>query len=178
MSRIGKLPIELKSGAEVNIENNEVKVKGPKGELSYTVDKSLGVVKEGEAILVSIKKQSDSARKLFGLSRTLIANMVKGVSDGFEKTLEFKGTGYRAGVDGNDVVLNMGFSHPVNLQMPEGISVRVEKNHIIVSGFDKQAVGQFAAKIRDVKKPEPYKGKGIKYKNEVIRRKAGKTAGK
>lgn len=178
MSRIGKLPIQIKEGIQVTISGNDVTVKGPKGELFFKKDKRIDAKVLDGNIIVSRKEETSKAGELWGLTRTLINNMVLGVSEGFEKKLEFKGTGYRAAVEGNNVVLNMGYQHPVNVQIAEGLSVVTQKNTITVSGSDKQKVGQLAAEIRAVKKPEPYKGKGIRYSDEVIRRKAGKAAGK
>jgi len=178
MSRIGKLPIEIAEGVNVTINGNDVKVTGPKGELQISKDKSLNVKIEDGKILVSKNVDLPNTNALYGLTRTLIANMVTGVSKGFEKSLIFKGTGYRASVEGESLVLHMGFFNPVDMKVPDGLSVKVVKNTIKVEGYDKQKVGQFAAEIRSVKKPEPYKGKGIRYSDEVIRRKAGKTATK
>ena len=176
MSRIGKLPIEIKEGVEVTIEGSLVKVKGPKGDLSVKLNSLVVVTKEGNTVKVSIKNETREARELYGLSRTLIANLVIGVSEGFEKKLSIHGVGFKAAVQGNKLVLNVGFSHSVDMVIPEGIETKIEKNIIVISGADKVEVGQFAANVRAVKKPEPYKGKGIKYENERIRRKAGKAA--
>jgi len=176
MSRIGKLPIEIKEGVTVTIQDRTVSVKGPKGELSYKVSPLFDIVKENSTIRVLLKKNTKEAAPLYGLTRTLIYNMVQGVSEGFEKRLSFHGVGFRAAVQEKTLVLNVGFSHPVELSIPVDLEVRVEKNNIIVSGADKVKVGQLAADIRSVKKPEPYKGKGIKYIDERVRRKAGKAA--
>lgn len=176
MSRIGKLPVIIPEGTEVDITAGVLSAKGPKGELSYNFSQLLEVRKEDGKVIVSIKKETRESRMLFGLTRTLIDNVIQGVTKGFEKKLTIHGVGFNAQVKENIVVLNVGFSHPVEMKIPEGISVRVEKNTIIVEGISKEAVGQFAADIRKVKKPEPYKGKGIKYENERIIRKAGKTA--
>ncbi len=178
MSRIGKLPIQIKEGVKVDISGDTIKVNGPKGELSFVKNRQIEAKTEGGTILVTKKTDTPEARELWGLTRTLINNMVIGVSEGFEKKLEFKGTGYRAAVDGGKLVLNMGYNKPVELTVPDGLEAKVQKNTITISGRDKQQVGQFAAEVRKVRKPEPYKGKGIRYADEVIRRKAGKTAGK
>lgn len=177
MSRIGKLPIKI-AGVEFRQEGSMALVKGPKGELAFKIPKDVQVEMVEGSLIVSPCNQTASARELYGTIRTILANMVTGVSEGFKKQLEFKGTGYRAQVEGTDLVLNMGYSHPVTLAIPEKIEVKVEKNKITIAGIDKQKIGQFAAKIRSVRGPEPYKGKGIRYSNEVIRRKAGKAAGK
>jgi large subunit ribosomal protein L6 len=176
MSRIGKLPIEIPSGTTVEIKNNVVVVNGAKGTLSYEYSPLIQVKTEGEKVLVSLKEDTVESRKLWGLVRTLIANMIVGASKGYEKQLEIVGIGYRGQMNGNKLVLSVGFSHPVEIIPPEGINLKIERNQITVSGADKQLVGETAARIRSVKKPEPYKGKGIKYSNEKIRRKAGKAA--
>lgn len=176
MSRIGKLPIEIKDGAEVEIAGNLVKVNGPKGELSYKFNPVLNVIKEDGLIKVSMKEETNEARELFGLTRTLIQNLVTGVTEGFEKRLVIQGVGYKANINNENIVLNVGFSHSVVMPIPESIEAKVEKNNIIISGSDKAMVGQFAADIRAKKKPEPYKGKGIRYIDEKVRRKAGKAA--
>ena len=178
MSRIGKQPIEIPEGVEIKIEQGEIKVKGPKGELVQDIPREIEVtIKEGEVIL-NLKKKTANAPALWGLLRSLIFNMIEGVTKGFEKQLEIEGVGYRVALEGNKLVLSIGYSHPVNVEAPQGIEFKVEKNLITVSGINKQLVGQVAADIRDQKKPEPYKGKGIHYLGEVIRRKAGKkTAG-
>jgi len=174
MSRVGKKPIEIPSGVEVKVDDNQVSVKGPKGALTYATRPEVKVeVKEGK-ILVSLLKED--ALAFWGLTRAIIANMVKGVVSGYEKKLEITGVGFRANVEGQDLVLNIGFSHPVKIKAPEGISFSVGKNIITVSGIDKGLVGQIAAKIRKTRPPEPYKGKGIKYITEQIRRKEGKKA--
>ena len=178
MSRIGKLPIEVKEGVTVTIDGRNVKVSGPKGELSYKIAKEVEAEMIDGRVVVSVKKNAKDAGGFYGLTRTLIANMVQGVSAGFEKKLEFTGVGYRANMEGRDLVMALGFSHPVRYTPREGIEIKVEKNVITISGIDKQLVGQTAAEIRDLKKPEPYKGKGIRYEGERIRRKAGKAAAK
>lgn len=177
MSRIGKMPIEIKAGVTVSIDSGQIKVSGPKGELTQEIHPAVKVVQEDGKILVQPKDTKDSS-SFQGLTRTLIANMVTGVTDGFEKKLVFQGVGYRASVQGRDLTMSLGFSHPVIYTPKEGIEIKVEKNTIIVSGIDKQMVGQVASEIRSLKKPEPYKGKGIRYEGEKIRRKAGKAAAK
>jgi len=176
MSRIGKKPIEIPQGVEISIENNLVKVKGPKGELERYIRPEIKVEKKENEIIVAPDKKTKRTSALWGLSRTLIANMVEGVTNGYEKKLEIQGVGYRANLEGEDLVLLMGYSHPVKMEKVEGIKFEVQKNIIIVSGIDKELVGQIAAKIRKVRPPEPYKGKGIRYEGEYVRRKSGKKA--
>ncbi|MBO4375628.1 MAG: 50S ribosomal protein L6 [Lachnospiraceae bacterium] len=179
MSRIGKMPIAIPSGITVSIaENNKVTVKGPKGELSRVLPSQMTIKQEDGSITVERPDDEKENRALHGLTRTLINNMVVGVSDGYSKTLEINGVGYRAAKQGKTLTLNLGYSHPVVMEDPEGIETKVEDNKIIISGIDKEKVGQYAAVIRDKKRPEPYKGKGIKYSDEVIRRKVGKTGKK
>ena len=176
MSRIGKLPIELPSGVTAEINGQHVKVKGPKGELELTVSEPIKVVLEENTIVVTRPDDESKSKSLHGLSRTLIANNVHGVSQGFTKALEIVGTGYRAMAKGSSVELALGLSHPVVVNPPAGITLTVEGNNkIIVSGTSKQAVGEVAANIRKLRKPEPYKGKGIRYEGERVRRKAGKA---
>ncbi len=176
MSKIGKQPVKLSEGVTAEIIGHEIKIVGPKGALSLKIpDSAEAVVKDG-AILVSSKKESKQARAVYGTTRSLIANIVDGVSKGWSKQLELVGTGYRAEVQDKDLILTVGFSHPVKIAAPEGISFKVEKTIITVEGTNKELVGQIAANIRAVRPPEPYKGKGIKYVDEVIRRKAGKAA--
>ena len=171
MSRIGKQPIEILKGVDIKIEGQTVSVKGPKGELSRVVHDEVNVEqKENEVIVFS----NNSA--LWGTTRSNIANMVHGVVDGYEKKLELEGIGYRVAVEGDNVVLNVGFSHTVEIKIPEGLSCTVDKNTIVVSGINKERVGELAAKIRKAKPAEPYKGKGFRYEGEVIRRKLGKRA--
>lgn len=179
MSRLGKLPIKMPAGTGARIEGGFIFVKGPKGELSQELhDLAQVEVAEGE-IRVSIKNQEVKKEKAFwGLYRSLINNMVIGVNEGFEKKLEIVGVGFRASGGGNKLTMNLGFSHPVEFALPEGTSIEVQGNIMTVKGADKQLVGETAARIRKIKKPEPYKGKGIKYVDEVIRRKEGKTAAK
>ncbi len=177
MSRIGRMPIEIPSGVEVAIGDVEIKVKGSKGELSQRIPLGISVRQEGNRILVERDSDSKLHRSLHGLTRTLIANMVTGVSSGFEKALEISGVGYRATKKGNAVEIAVGYSHPVVVEPPEGIQLDVPTpTKLIVRGIDKQLVGETAAKIRAIRKPEPYKGKGIRYEGEKIRRKVGKTA--
>jgi large subunit ribosomal protein L6 len=176
MSRIGRMPIAVPAGVTVEIaENNQVTVTGPKGTLSRVLPAEMEIKQEGEEITVSRPNDLKKMRSLHGLTRTLINNMVIGVTQGYTKTLEINGVGFRASKAGNKLTLNLGFSHPVEMIDPEGIETAVDGNKITVSGIDKEKVGQFAAEIRDKKRPEPYKGKGIKYADEVIIRKAGKA---
>lgn len=178
MSRIGKQPINLNESVTATLEGQTLKVKGPKGELAQVLYKAVKADINDGVIVITPKKGARNAESFQGLTRTLVFNMVKGVTDGFEKKLEFHGVGYRAAVAGNVLTLNLGFSHPVLYTAPEGIEIKVEKNVITVAGIDKQKVGQVASEIRAIKKPEPYKGKGIRYVDERVRRKAGKTAAK
>jgi len=179
MSRIGKQPIEIPEGVEIKIDQGEIRIKGPKGELIQDVPREIEVTIEDKKVMVKLKKGTNrQAPALWGLSRALIFNMIKGVTQGYEKKLEIEGVGYRVALEGKKLVLNLGFSHPIEVEAPEGIEFKIEKNLITVSGINKQLVGQVASNIRDKKKPEPYKGKGIHYLGEVIKRKAGKkTAG-
>ena len=179
MSRIGRKPISLPQGVEVTVEGNLVSVKGPKGSLAQVIPEGITIVKEDGNILVNRPDDTKMLRSYHGLTRSLVANMVEGVSNGFEKKLELVGVGYRAQLQGEKLVINIGFSHPVEIDPPEGIQFEVPAvTKITVKGIDKQLVGNTAAHIRAIRKPEPYKGKGIKYENEVIRRKAGKAGGK
>lgn len=177
MSRLGKLAITIPSGTEVKLDNKTLKVKGPKGELKLDIIKQVKLDISPEEIKVSVKDAEDKKERAFwGLFRVLINNMIIGVNEGFTKRLEFKGVGYKVAVAGNKINLNLGFSHPIEFPLPDGISATTEANSITIIGIDKQLVGETAAKIRKLRKPEPYKGKGIRYSDEVIRRKAGKTA--
>lgn len=179
MSRIGKLPIKLPERTQAKIENDFIVVKGPKGELKTKMHNLLKTNITDKEITVSVNNPGNKTEKsLWGLYRSLINNMVIGVNQGFEKKLEINGVGYKASLSDSVLTLNMGFSHPVEYNLPDGISANVEKNIITINGIDKQLVGETAAQIRKIRKPEPYKGKGIKYVDEVIRRKAGKTATK
>ncbi len=185
MSRIGKKIINIPKDVEVKIDGRRVVVKGPKGELSEITPSELKVElrdSTGEEsggqkeLIITPQGESKKIYSLWGLFRSLVSNMIKGTTEGFEKKLEVEGIGFRAALSGNKLVLNLGLSHPVEIEAPEGIEFNVEKNVITVSGRNKQLVGQIAAKIRDQKRPEPYKGKGIRYSGEIVRRKAGKKA--
>lgn len=178
MSRIGKLPIELPEGTAAKIESGSVIISGPKGELTVSIMDGFGVEQKETRLEITQNREDKNLSKFYGLQRTLIANAIDGVSKGFEKTLEVKGVGFRVSLQGNKLVLSLGYSHPIEYTAPEGIELKVEQSNIIVSGIDKQQVGSVAASIREFKKPEPYKGKGIRYKGEYVRRKAGKTAAK
>lgn len=178
MSRIGRQLIKVPTGVTVTQDADIVTVAGPKGTLVQVMLPGIQQTQEGDTITVSKAVENPITQSSYGLMRTLINNMVVGVSQGFERKLEINGVGYRAAVGGNVITLNLGFSHPVVFNLPKGIDAKVEKNILTVSGFDKQLVGQVAANLRALKKPEPYKGKGIKYIEERIRRKAGKTATK
>ncbi|MBW4610364.1 MAG: 50S ribosomal protein L6 [Hassallia sp. WJT32-NPBG1] len=176
MSRIGKRPITVPAKVQITIDGTKVVVKGPKGELSRDLPPNVTVSQEGEILQVNRRDESRTSRQLHGLCRTLVANMVEGVSTGFQRRLEIQGVGYRAQVQGRNLILNMGYSHQVQIDPPDGIQFAVEgTTNVIVSGYDKEIVGNTAAKIREVRRPEPYKGKGIRYAGEVVRRKAGKT---
>jgi large subunit ribosomal protein L6 len=179
MSRIGRMPIAIPAGVTVDIaENNHVTVKGPKGTLEKTLPTEMEIKVEGEEVVVTRPNDLKKMKSLHGLTRSLIQNMVTGVTEGYQKTLEVNGVGYRATKQGNKIVLNLGFSHPVEMTDPDGVESTVDGNNIIIKGIDKEKVGQYAADIRDKKRPEPYKGKGIKYSDETIRRKVGKTGKK
>lgn len=180
MSRIGRAPITVPAGVEVKIdETNHITVKGPKGSMERKLPSQMTVELKDGAIHVSRPNDSKENRSLHGLTRTLVANMVHGVNDGFAKTLEVNGVGYRASKEGKKLVLNIGYSHPVEVEETEGITIEVPNaNTVVIHGIDKQRVGQFAADIRAKRPPEPYKGKGIKYSDEVVRRKEGKTGSK
>ncbi|MBQ3151336.1 MAG: 50S ribosomal protein L6 [Clostridia bacterium] len=176
MSRIGKLPIVIPAGVDVAIDGSTVTVKGPKGELTRTVHSNITVEKDGNTITVTRPNDEKLNRSLHGLTRTLVANMVAGVNEGFKKELEINGIGYRAAKEGKNLVLTVGYSHQVIMPEPDGVTVEVPApNKIIVLGADKQKVGQFAAEVREKRPPEPYKGKGIKYVDERIRMKEGKA---
>lgn len=177
MSRLGKLPIHISKDTQVKLENDFIVVKGPKGELKQKLDDLVKIKVANDEIIVSVEDEVSKKHKaMWGLYRSLINNMVKGVTDGFEKKLEVNGVGYKIALSGNKIVLNVGYSHPVDYNLMPGISASVEGNIITIIGVDKQAVGETAAQIRKIRKPEPYKGKGIKYVDEVIIRKVGKTA--
>ena len=177
MSRIGKKPITIPAGVDVKINGSEVTVKGPKGELKNTFNADINIAIEGSEIIVTRPTDNKEHRSLHGLTRTLIANMVEGVTNGFSKELEVNGVGYRVQKQGKNLVMNLGFSHQVIMEEIPGITIEVPSpNKIVISGADKQMVGQFAAEVREKRPPEPYKGKGIKYVDEYIRRKEGKAA--
>ncbi len=179
MSRIGRMPIAVPAGVTVEIaENNKVTVKGPKGELCRVLPAQMEIKQEEGQILVTRPNDLKKMKSLHGLTRTLVNNMVVGVTEGYTKTLEVNGVGYRAAKQGNKLNLSLGYSHPVIMEDPQGIESTVDGNKIIIKGIDKEKVGQYAAEIRDKRRPEPYKGKGIKYIDEVIRRKVGKTGKK
>ena len=180
MSRIGRMPIAVPAGVEVTVaEGNVVTVKGPKGTLTQALAPAMTIKQEGAEILVTRPNDEKANRSLHGLTRTLLHNMILGVTEGFKKELDVNGVGYRVAKEGNKLVMNIGFSHQVTMEEPAGLTIEVPNpNKIIVSGADKQKVGQLAAEIREKRPPEPYKGKGIKYTDEVIRRKEGKTGAK
>lgn len=180
MSRIGRMPIAIPAGVTVTIaENNKVTVKGPKGTLERVLPSEMTIKEEDGHIVVTRPNDLKKMKSLHGLTRTLVNNMVVGVTNGYEKKLEINGVGYRAQKQGKKLVLSLGYSHPVEMEDPEGIEATMEgQNVIIIKGIDKEKVGQYAAEIRDKRRPEPYKGKGIKYADEVIRRKVGKTGKK
>ena len=180
MSRIGKMPVAVPAGVEVTIaDGNLVTVKGPKGTLTQQLELSMTIRQEGAELLVSRPNDEKENRALHGLTRALLHNMVVGVTEGYKKSLEINGVGYRAAKEGNKLILTIGYSHPVEVSEIPGITIEVpQPNQIVISGCDKQMVGQFAAEVREKRPPEPYKGKGIKYTDEVIRRKVGKTGAK
>lgn len=176
MSRIGRKPVVIPAGTTVSLDGNNVTVKGPKGTLNSTIHPLMNVAIEGNEVVVTRPNDAKEARSLHGLSRTIIANMVEGVTDGFKKELEIQGVGYRAAKQGTNLVLNIGYSHQVIVPEKNGITVDVpEPTQIVINGIDKQIVGQFAAEVREKRPPEPYKGKGIRYKGETIIRKEGKA---
>lgn len=177
MSRIGLKPIDIPSGVEVKInDKNYVEVKGPKGQIAEQLSPDMEIKIEENQVLVNRPTENKRHKSLHGLTRTLIANMIEGVMNGYSKTLEIQGTGYRAQKQGKKLILTLGFSHPIELEDPEGLEIEVpQANQIIIKGINKQQVGNYAAVIRDFRKPEPYKGKGIRYTDEVVRRKVGKT---
>ena len=176
MSKIGQLPILIPSGVTVEIAGKTVSVNGPKGKLSITLNDLVGLKQEENNLLVSVKKETKFAKSIWGTTRKLIDNMVKGVVEGWSKQLVLVGTGYRAEVQGKTLILTVGYSHPIKIEAPEGVNFKVEKGIITVDGTDRQVIGQISANIRGVRPPEPYKGKGVKYIDEVIRKKAGKAA--
>jgi len=179
MSRLGKLPIKLPAGVQVSIQEKYISFKGPKGELKISQNPLIEVKLEGDSLVIApFDKAAKNASAMWGLVWSLTRNSVIGTSEGFVKKLEINGVGYRVAVDGNKLNLSLGYSHPIEFKLPEGISASVEGNAITISGADKAVVGETAARIRKLRKPEPYKGKGAKYSDEVIRRKAGKAASK
>jgi large subunit ribosomal protein L6 len=179
MSRIGRQPIPIPGGVTIDVNGERVVVKGPRGTLARTIPAAMNLVREDGTLRVERPSEAKQHKALHGLTRSLVANMVTGVTQGFEKRLEIQGTGYRAAAAGSGITIQVGFSHPVNFPAPEGITLTVEgTNRIIVAGSDKEVVGETAARIRRVRPPEPYKGKGIRYADEVVRRKAGKAGGK
>lgn len=178
MSRIGKKPVKLPKGVEVKVEKDQILVKGPKGQLTLSTHPKISYRQEGEEIFVERSDDTGVAKEQHGLRRTLLNNAVIGVSEGFKKTLEVVGVGYKVAVKGNTVELNVGYSHPVKMELPKELKAEVEGNKLTISGINKEMVGEYAARIRRVRPPEPYKGKGIKYIDEQIRRKAGKTGKK
>lgn len=178
MSRIGKLPVAVPEKVEVKVDGVQVAVKGPKGELQQAFTDNVKIELKDKEVFVTPVDESQKARAMWGTTRTLISNMIHGVTDGFTKSLEFNGVGYRASVSGNNLELSLGYSHPISYELPEGISAKVQKNVIEISGSSKELVGFVAAKVRSFRPPEPYKGKGVKYVDETIIRKAGKTGAK
>ena len=179
MSRIGKMPIAIPDGVNVEVaENNQVTVKGPKGTLTRTLPQTMTIKQEDGQVIIERPNEEKESKALHGLTRALLNNMVTGVTSGYTKVLEINGVGYRAAKQGKKLTLTLGFSHPVEMEDPEGIETKVTDNKIEVSGIDKEKVGQYAAVIRDKKRPEPYKGKGIRYQNEHVRRKVGKAGKK
>ncbi len=179
MSRIGRAPIDLPAGVDVKIDGQHIIVKGAKGTLEMNVHPNITVTQEGNVIHVTRPNDLKENRSLHGLTRSLVNNMVIGAHEGFKKTLEVNGVGYRVALEGKKLVMNIGYSHQVIMEAPEGVAIEVPNpNQIVISGADKQLVGQFAAEVREKRPPEPYKGKGIKYSDEVIRRKVGKTGAK
>ena len=179
MSRIGRMPITVPANVTVAVDNNVVTVKGPKGDLTQAMHPDMIIEVEGNTVLVKRPSEVKEHKSLHGLTRTLISNMIEGVEKGYKKELEILGVGYRVAKEGKNLVMNLGYSHQVIMEEIEGITIEVPApNKIIISGIDKQAVGQFAAEVREKRPPEPYKGKGLRYAGEVVRRKEGKTGGK
>ena len=175
MSRIGKIPVEIPAGVEVNINGQDVSVKGPKGTLTMSVASPITAKVDGSTVVVSRPDDERESRSLHGLTRTLIANMVEGVTNGYSKVLEIQGTGYRVNQKGAGLEFQLGFSHPVNVEPPEGITFKVEGNRVTVEGISKELVGEVASNLRKIRPPEPYKGKGVHYLGENVRRKVGKA---
>jgi large subunit ribosomal protein L6 len=178
MSRIGKKPVAIPKGVDIGLDGGLLTVKGPKGELTLQVHPSVIMNVEGDRIALTVTDETRESKSLHGLFRVLISNMVTGVANGFEKVLEIVGVGYRAELKGRTAVFHLGYSHPISFDLPQGIDARVERTKIILTGVDKELLGMTAAKIRSFRKPEPYKGKGIRYADEMIRRKAGKAGAK
>lgn len=178
MSRIGKKPIQIPKGVTVDLKEDVLSVKGPRGGLQRKIDPMVSLQMDDNQILISVNEKSRETNALHGLYRALIANMVTGVNDGFDKVLEIVGIGYRAELSGNVVTFHLGYSHPIKYELPKGVEAKIEKAKITLSGIDKEVLGMTAAKIRSFRKPEPYKGKGIRYADEYIKRKAGKTGAK
>jgi len=178
MSRIGRKPLEIPKGVTVSITKDTVSVKGPKGTLNMARHKEIEIKQEGTELLFGRNKEEGSVRAAHGLMRALVGNMLTGVTQGFVRQLEINGVGYKAEVKGNNLTLSLGYSHPIDFKLPDGITAKVDKNMLILSGIDRQALGAASANIRSFRPPEPYKGKGVKYIEETIIRKAGKTAGK
>ncbi|MBW1763188.1 MAG: 50S ribosomal protein L6 [Deltaproteobacteria bacterium] len=176
MSRIGKMPIPIPKDVSVDLKGSLITVKGPKGELKQVIHPKVTVITEDNQVLVSVGDDTKESKSLHGLFRSLIANLVTGVTSGFEKALDIVGVGYRAELSGNTATFHLGYSHPIIFELPDGIKAKIDKTRITVNGIDKELVGRTAAKIRGFRKPEPYKGKGIRYINETVKRKAGKTA--
>jgi large subunit ribosomal protein L6 len=178
MSRIGKKPISVPSGVTVAIQDRMVTVKGPKGELKHELSTGVALEHSDSELKVVLQRDDRQAPALHGMHRAILANCVKGVSEGFTRALEIQGTGYRAAMEGKKLVLQLGFSHPIHFAVPDGVEIKVENpTRVVISGADKQIVGQVAADVREFRPPEPYKGKGIRYEGEMVRRKAGKSAG-
>jgi large subunit ribosomal protein L6 len=176
MSRIGKKSVTVPDGVEVNISSRKISVKGPKGSLDFEFHPDVEVIVEDKEVVVKARKKTKQARSLWGLTRMLVSNMIDGVTKGFEKQLELQGVGYRMAVQGKKLNLALGFSHPVEVDVPEGLEAKIDKNILTISGIDKQKVGQLTATVRALKKVEPYKGKGFRYVGEVVRKKVGKKA--
>jgi large subunit ribosomal protein L6 len=178
MSRIGKKPIQIPKGVTIDLKDDLLKIKGPKGELERKIHPKVSLQIDDGQILISVEEEGRETRALHGLFGALIANMVTGVSEGFERVLEIVGIGYRAELSGSEVTFHLGYSHPITYELPKGVDAKIEKTKITLTSIDKEALGMTAAKIRSFRKPEPYKGKGIKYAEEYIKRKAGKTGAK
>lgn len=179
MSRIGKIPVKIPDKISINIENNNITVKGPKGQLSRTIPDTVSLITENNSIQVSPTSKSMKSQQIYGLYRRLISNMIQGVTEGFQKKLTMQGVGYRSQVQGKKLILSVGYSHQVEIPAPEGITISVEANTtVLIVGIDKELVGQVAANIRSVRPPEPYKGKGIRYEGEYVRQKVGKAGKK